>query len=590
MLSLDLLKRCILFCVVVILIVLVGLISCTTTPEIDDKVIETEIQKEIEISTLEWWGQFGKHSDAALLEKKVFLNKCLKENGKLKNKKYQYLKIGAWIHHIRIKKWDDTPFSRSVALSIVPYIETRTGEKHIIFPKIENNVTGAFSAYYSFCYVNETAKEHVKKYPHYYSTIMFTPYGKPKSLLLKNLTNSNIVKYFFSLTSDSVNLPSSLNYYIKMGDLIKPLIENKILESNQLRKLKIPFDVEVEHLGFDNFVETNYYKWTLYHNKTDNQETSITVTNQQVLPSNFSSKVTDQQTLPLNSSSTITNQQALPSNSSSTNRLENLSVFNQQLKGNKNYGVYKFSNIEYCRESINGNGGNRLSDFTQNGQKINSLKSSYFKVFDELNGGAVSRCTKSSNNKLTFEPYKCYGKRKLIVVALGNKLDRYNTQIKQAIANIFQANMRDRKALTLVTIKTGRIVSEPLLQCEDLNDMTRSEAKQIIYKKIKLRFGAYDLRTLEDLKLVSYAYQNQLDQLDRIFYLTDGANMPSDSGNIYEYATTPNKVWKQDNEIQLTVLTNGDCKVWNQNVMATCKKFQAGTIEKALQQFLKGEI
>jgi len=256
------------------------------------------------------------------------------------------------------------------------------------------------------------------------------------------------------------------------------------------------------------------------------------------------------------------------------------------LRPDKNYAIYQFSNLVSCRESTDGYGGNRFGNFTKISQMV-GIKSSYFKIFDELNGEPVSRCTKPYGGKLTFGSYKCYGKRKLIVVALGRELDWYSRQIRDAIAKIFQANMTNRKALTLVTLKAGRIVSEPLLQCEDLNDMTLDEAKQIIYKKIKLRFGAAFLRTLEDLELVNYAYQNQLDQLDSIFYLTDGANMPTDIAKIYSLAAIPKKIWKEDKGIKLTVLTMGDCAIWRYEAKAKCHKFKHRTIETVLKRFVK---
>jgi len=265
----------------------------------------------------------------------------------------------------------------------------------------------------------------------------------------------------------------------------------------------------------------------------------------------------------------------------------NVSTRSLDLDSNTDYAVYQFKDKKSCR---NLKGGIQSAEL-QSGTTQIDIKPCFghIKVLDNLTAKPVSRCTQPVNQILRFKPYKCSGKRKLIVVALGEKLNRYHQPIKDAIANIFQANLKDRKPLTLVTIKTGRILSKPLLQCEDLNDMNPSEAKPIIYQKNKMPFGAYDLRTLEDLELVNYDYQNKLDQLDSIFYLTDGASMPNDKTKIRQLAVIPKDSWNADHGIKLKVLTIGDCKVWIKNAKANCLVLKdAGTIEKALQQFIRG--
>jgi len=575
MLSLGFLKRYILFSVVVILIVLVGLISCSPhTPKTPNEPYYNGKNAKIEIlKKLQWWGTNKKnktHSDLALLNKYAELDNCMSDKGKITAQPIEKkINFGAFIYPIiRNKIWTEyfkekggQEIKHSVLLSVIPYIEYNNN-KYILQPLINQNNSN-FDNYIRKCNTfKNVIPIDIKLIPHYYSTITLTPEKNRKTNREKLFKLLNKKTSFTREITSQPQQPIQTKTNYNLKDIFQAVFHNK----KEITFLKgVSFSVNIFVNGLDKKGSKRVISGST--KKVENKPR----------PQNevASSKPIVERVVKVEKP--LKKVQATP-------------YHKPKLKGNKNYGVYKFSNIEYCRESTNGNGGNRFSDFTQNGQKINSLKSSYFfKVFDELNGGAVSRCTKSSGGKLTFKPYKCNGKRKLIVVALGNKLNRYNTQIKQAIANIFQANMTtNRKALTLVTIKTGRIVSDPLLQCEDLNDMNSSEAKQIIYKKIKLRFGAYDLRTLEDLELVNYTYQNQLDQLDSIFYLTDGANMPTNITKIDQLAVIPKNTWKAYKGIKLTVLTMGDCTVWKDKAMANCQKIKASTIETALQQFIQG--
>jgi len=277
-------------------------------------------------------------------------------------------------------------------------------------------------------------------------------------------------------------------------------------------------------------------------------------------------------------------------------KLENIVSMNVSLTHSlglvpgKDYAVYQFPDKISCREFT----GIETIAKLQSGTTQIKIKPclEYVKLRDDLEGEPVSRCTQASGKTLTFQPYKCNGKRKLIIVALGSKLDLYQKQIKDAIANIFQANIIDRKALTLVTIGKTRDVSK-LFQCEDFNDMSKKEATEFIYKTKKLesilRFGVTNLRTLGDLKTVHVTYKSELSELDSIFYLTDGNNMPTNMDKIRELAITPKDFWYKDNGIKLTVLTMGQCTVWTKQAQAKCHVLKkAGTIERALKQFIGG--
>jgi hypothetical protein len=252
-----------------------------------------------------------------------------------------------------------------------------------------------------------------------------------------------------------------------------------------------------------------------------------------------------------------------------------------------NYGVYRFRDRTSCRQSGDGNNGTKLVPQDNRLEIEPCQEAAYFKIFDDFNGKPVSRCAEPDRGQVVFEPYQCLGKRKLIVVALGNDLNQYYQSIKTAITKVLQQQVSSRTPFTLVTIQPGRSVGEPLLRCEDLDVGSATEASRFISGQLgQMRFGATDLRSLQDLELVNYAYQAQLEQFSGVFYITDNRNMPTDDVNIGKQVVVPT-VWRNKG-IRLTVLTIGDtsaCQIWKK-AQADCQLLQLGRIETALQQFL----
>jgi hypothetical protein len=257
-----------------------------------------------------------------------------------------------------------------------------------------------------------------------------------------------------------------------------------------------------------------------------------------------------------------------------------LSTRDLKLDGNGSYGVYQFPTVEACRQSNDGSSGIKSRIAVQHEQllTVKPCEPLHFKVIDELNGQPISRCTQPDKNWIAFKPYGCSGKRKLIVVALGEKLDPYNQEIRKALVNAFQ--QYSEKPFTLDTITPGRQLNGEVFQCEDMpNSKTVGEIKRFIRRKLtSLRFGADDLDDWKNLELINLQYQDRLNELAGIFYVTDDAG----NSDIFNYVGLPLK-WRKAG-VPLTVITTGSCQDWTDNQIVCQPLSQIGI---ALENFLR---
>jgi hypothetical protein len=251
------------------------------------------------------------------------------------------------------------------------------------------------------------------------------------------------------------------------------------------------------------------------------------------------------------------------------------------LSSRKSYGLYSFSSMDSCKNSSDGRSGRDVS--YRDGQQTLTVKpcskNSYFKFIDTLNGKPISRCAQPKSGQVSFQPYECLGKRKLIVVALSDKLDTHSNQIKKALTNAFQKN---KKSFSLVTINPGRELSEELLQCEDIagfNDY-RNKNRFINKKLTKMGFGADDLDAWQNLEIVDLGYRSKLDKFAGIFYVTDDDKR----SDFYKYLGLTQR-WKNEFNIKLNVITTGSCQNWSTHAHASCQNIN--NIERALKNFLR---
>jgi hypothetical protein len=262
---------------------------------------------------------------------------------------------------------------------------------------------------------------------------------------------------------------------------------------------------------------------------------------------------------------------------------DSIKVITKNIKYNDrdNLYIYKFSKEESCNQSKDGTEGEKVSEnpIIEEVQKLELKKeedsSSYFKLINNIDDKPISRCTQldAKNKQLVFEAHQCLGKRKLIVVALGNKLDKYGKDIQDALTENIQ-KYHD-VPFSLVTINKGRELSEEILQCYDIFNKKGDELHSFIRRKInnKLRFGASDLNAWHNLKIVDLTYQNSLEELAAIFYITEAGN--DDIHNISNFVGISQK-WKQY-KVPLTVITSKPnsktCDKWINKANARACKY-----------------
>ncbi|HEW97900.1 MAG: hypothetical protein DRR16_30645 [Candidatus Parabeggiatoa sp. nov. 3] len=264
------------------------------------------------------------------------------------------------------------------------------------------------------------------------------------------------------------------------------------------------------------------------------------------------------------------------------------------LNHNEDYAIYQFPNQTACREGLNPT---QLGRYTEAAlQTITFTPDTYLKLFDELNDKAASRCTQTIKQdehwQLNFKPYDCHGKRQLIVISTGEQLDQYGKQIPQTLLKVFEKQLESRIPFTLVSIQPGRKLSEPLLRCEDLADLEASKARRFIWQRLKnIRFGARDLRALQDLDLVNAVYTKA--RLHNVLYLTDNSGLPVDIEHINDKdLSVPLITWKKAG-IPLNVLTTASCSPWLEKAEARCQALDSEKaieqIQRALTDFLEAE-
>ena len=246
---------------------------------------------------------------------------------------------------------------------------------------------------------------------------------------------------------------------------------------------------------------------------------------------------------------------------------------------NKNYTIFQFADKKSCRNERNFK---KLSLYTQTdiANVIIAEESQYLKIFNDL-GAPISRCLAVTDfPQELFTPYQCPGKRRLIVIAMGESLNQYSTLIKSVLNDVFKAQLNAKIPFTIVTILPGRELSVPLLTCEEMADVDDTEISHFMRDKFKsIRFGAQDLKSLEDLELINTSYPN--DQLERIFYITDNSHFPPASDTEF---CVPRLSWQN---IKLTVFTTGSCIPWIKKAHAQCETLSTEEkLQQALQHFL----
>ena len=245
--------------------------------------------------------------------------------------------------------------------------------------------------------------------------------------------------------------------------------------------------------------------------------------------------------------------------------------------------IFQYKSMKACREN---KGALRLGTYFVKKRSLRNVSpcASFRLKDDDESDEFVSHCAQADgNNSVFFQPVSCGNLRKLVVISTGKALDEHKYGggiLKKSLIKVFQQTAGRKIPFTVVTIDKGRTVSEPLLSCEDVDDVTTTSSKQFVLNKLRgLSFDATDLQTLRDLELVHNAYGPE--KLDSVFYLV--TEVPDNIDPIKDFAIPYG--WRRQ-DIHLTVLTTTEksCKVWSSN-RVKCYSLSRQN-EKALKDFL----
>jgi len=202
----------------------------------------------------------------------------------------------------------------------------------------------------------------------------------------------------------------------------------------------------------------------------------------------------------------------------------------------------------------------------------------------DTSGKLVSHCAQvSSGNRVFFQSHSCGEKRKLVVISTDKSLDKYGGRpLKKSLIRVLQKTKTTGEKIppfTVVTLNSGRAVSDPLLTCEDMGDGATASSKIG-----SLNFSAKNLSPLRDLELVHNVYKPE--KLESVFYLVGDIRKSYEVDPMTDF-TIPHG-WKRKN-ISLTVLTTTQksCAVWKSNGVKECHVLGTSRQnEKVLTDFL----
>jgi hypothetical protein len=174
---------------------------------------------------------------------------------------------------------------------------------------------------------------------------------------------------------------------------------------------------------------------------------------------------------------------------------------------------------------------------------------------------------------------------KLIVVSLSVNFDSQGMGkvIQESLYNVFAKLKEVNQSFTLVAIGSGRQLTNPILNSEELLTLSVDNTSDTLKEKMRqLQFSATDLNALDDLELVDSYLTYQSVPINQVLYLTD--NM-----GLFEHP--PRKQlgvplsWYREG-IELTVLTTEKCNFWEERVDANCIEWRdKKTLEEGLKAF-----
>jgi len=251
-------------------------------------------------------------------------------------------------------------------------------------------------------------------------------------------------------------------------------------------------------------------------------------------------------------------------------------IADSSLRGSR---IFQYGSLQACRYNQDAE---EVDYFDRPPLRKNVSPCASFRLKDESSDKFVSHCAQANeSNEVFFKPSSCGKKRKLVVISTSKDLETHHfggRALKSSLIRVLQQTKTIGTKIppfTVVTINSGRAVSEPLLTCEEMGEGVTASSKLG-----QLSFGATDLH-VRDLDYVHSTYNPE--QLDSVFYLVE--DVPDNVDMVKDFAIP--RAWKEFN-IPLTVLTINErsCRTWRDKRVANAKCYTLGQTELALKGFL----
>ncbi len=246
---------------------------------------------------------------------------------------------------------------------------------------------------------------------------------------------------------------------------------------------------------------------------------------------------------------------------------------------NSLYNVYQYSSLENCKQHKDG----IQHGYYDENVRLEINKCSYLRLRNDVSNAWASRRCKQikQSGSVTFEPYACPGKRRLIVVAQDESLDKNARKINRALVNaINELKKRDMDkipAFSLHTLIPDKRLSKAIISCEQIRDSMHDKSWE---NDIMNLIYSDHFQPMKDLALVSNAYRTGLHS---VFYFTDnGNNTLENLGYLDANRRAVPLAWHTD-AIKLWVAASG-----RQTEETVCKPWKQVLVDEDHCQVIKG--
>ncbi|OQW92568.1 MAG: hypothetical protein BWK78_01320 [Thiotrichaceae bacterium IS1] len=171
------------------------------------------------------------------------------------------------------------------------------------------------------------------------------------------------------------------------------------------------------------------------------------------------------------------------------------------------------------------------------------------------------------------------GTHKLIVVSLSQKLgNEFGSNIQKAVTKLSKQEEIDKSSFDIFTFQSGGKIKK----LDIANEKAITDTFQ---------FSADDLNAMGNLDLLDSKVRDSEKTIGKILYITDDSLLSNNLRNIPSRQMGIVKIWYDLYKIELHVLTNRNCEIWENGPGASCEKLDSeSNIHNMLQNFIqKGE-